>query len=113
MILIKLCISLALCLILLEAVAAFPGDFLSLTHSKESCYMAGDYAGTSVFFGYALKCQEACAANHYNAACCATKSGETDTAFERLSQLIADEYVFYLTPQGEIKRSQPSIRTPI
>lgn len=86
--LIRLCISLALCLILLKAIAAPSNDFLSLIHSADSCYMAGDYADASAFFGGALKCQEACAANYYNVACCAAKAGDTDTAFERLLRLM-------------------------
>ena len=85
---IKLYLSLALCLILSEAVAAPAGDFLSMTHSADSCYMAGDYTGASAFFGEALKRPEACAANYYNAACCAAKAGETDTAFSRLNRLM-------------------------
>lgn len=85
---IKLYLSLALCLILSEAVAAPAGDFLSLTHSADSCYMAGDYTGASAFFAEALKRPEACAANYYNAACCAVKAGETDTAFSRLNRLM-------------------------
>lgn len=85
---IRLYLSLALCLVVAGAFAAPAGDFRSLTRSADSCYMAGDYAGASAFFGEALTLPEACAANYYNAACCAARAGETDTAFSRLNRLM-------------------------
>lgn len=63
-------------------------SFLALTNAADSCYMAGDYASASSYYGQALRSKDAQPYNYFNAACCAAKAEDSDKAFERLKAIL-------------------------